>query len=114
MEQPGRLGRVAREQNGQVARIVEALDASERSVPSMRSTRASIASRRVLSILLHDLTSDNVKGEYYLTDVIGAACRSGLLVQAVPCDDWREAIGVDSKADLARAEALLRQQVPSA
>jgi bifunctional UDP-N-acetylglucosamine pyrophosphorylase/glucosamine-1-phosphate N-acetyltransferase len=32
-------------------------------------------------------------------------------VQAVQTDDWHEAIGVDSKADLARAEAVIRQQV---
>jgi bifunctional UDP-N-acetylglucosamine pyrophosphorylase / glucosamine-1-phosphate N-acetyltransferase len=112
MEQPGRLGRVVREQNGQVARIVEALDASEaeRAICEINTGIYCFQASFVYPAL-HDLTSDNVKGEYYLTDVIGAACRSGLLVQAVPCDDWREVVGVDSKADLARAEALLRQQV---
>ncbi len=112
MEQPGRLGRVVREHNGQVARIVEALDASdaERAIREINTGIYCFQASFVYPAL-HDLTSDNVKGEYYLTDVIGAACRSGLLVQAVLCDDWREAIGVDSKADLARAEALLHQQV---
>ena len=112
MEQPGRLGRVVREPNGQVARIVEALDASE-TERAIREINTGVYCFQASFIYpaLHDLTSDNVKGEYYLTDVIGAACRSGLLVQAVPCDDWREAVGVDSKADLARAEALLRHQV---
>jgi len=112
MEEPGRLGRVVREHSGQVARIVEALDASE-AERAIREINTGIYCFQASFIYpaLHDLTADNVKGEYYLTDVIGAACRSGLLVQAVPCDDWREAVGVDSKADLARAEALLRQQV---
>jgi bifunctional UDP-N-acetylglucosamine pyrophosphorylase / glucosamine-1-phosphate N-acetyltransferase len=112
MEEPGRLGRVVREHSGQVARIVEALDASdaERAIHEI-NTGIYCFQASFIYPALHDLTADNVKGEYYLTDVIGAACRSGLLVQAVPCDDWREAVGVDSKADLARAEALLRQQV---
>jgi bifunctional UDP-N-acetylglucosamine pyrophosphorylase / glucosamine-1-phosphate N-acetyltransferase len=112
MEQPGRLGRVVREHNGQVARIVEALDASdaERAIREINTGIYCFQASFVYPAL-HDLTSDNAKGEYYLTDVISAACRSGLLVQAVRCDDWREAIGVDSKADLARAEELLRQQV---
>jgi bifunctional UDP-N-acetylglucosamine pyrophosphorylase/glucosamine-1-phosphate N-acetyltransferase len=112
MEQPGRLGRVVREPNGRVARIVEALDASEaeRAIREI-NTGTYCFQASFLYPALHHLTADNVKGEYYLTDVIGAACRSGLVVQAVRCDDWREAIGVDSKADLARAEALLRQQV---
>jgi bifunctional UDP-N-acetylglucosamine pyrophosphorylase / glucosamine-1-phosphate N-acetyltransferase len=112
MEQPGRLGRVVRAENGQVARIVEALDASEaeRGIREINTGTYCFQASFVYPAL-HDLTSNNVKGEYYLTDVIGAACRSGLLVQAVQSDDWREAVGVDSKADLARAEALLRQQV---
>ena len=112
MEQPGRLGRVVREDNGNVARIVEALDASEaeRAIREINTGTYCFQASFVYPAL-HDLTSDNVKREYYLTDVIGAACRSELLVQAVPTDDWREAIGVDSKADLARAEAVIRQQV---
>jgi len=112
MEQPGRLGRVVRQQNGHVARIVEALDASEaeRAIREINTGTYCFQSSFIYPAL-HALSSDNVKGEYYLTDIIGAACRSGLPVEAVPCDDWREAVGVDSKADLARAEALIRQQV---
>jgi bifunctional UDP-N-acetylglucosamine pyrophosphorylase / glucosamine-1-phosphate N-acetyltransferase len=112
MEQPGRLGRVVREDNGHVARIVEALDASaaERTIREI-NTGTYCFRASFLYPALYDLGSDNVKGEYYLTDIIGAACRSGLPVQAVQSDDWREAVGVDSKADLARAEAIIRQQV---
>ena len=112
MEEPGRLGRVFRAENGQVARIVEALDANEaeRAIREINTGTYCFQASFVYPAL-HHLTSNNVKGEYYLTDVIGAACQSGLLVQAMQTDDWREAIGVDSKADLARAEAFLRQQV---
>jgi bifunctional UDP-N-acetylglucosamine pyrophosphorylase/glucosamine-1-phosphate N-acetyltransferase len=94
-----------------VARIVEALDAgeAERAIREI-NTGTYCFQASFLFPALHDLTPDNAKGEYYLTDIIGAACRSGLVVQAVQSDDWREAVGVDSKADLARAEALIRQQ----
>jgi bifunctional UDP-N-acetylglucosamine pyrophosphorylase / glucosamine-1-phosphate N-acetyltransferase len=112
MEQPGRLGRVIRESAGKVVRIVEALDASEgeRAVHEINTGTYCFQASFVYPAL-HNLTSDNVKGEYYLTDVIGAACGTGLPVSAVQSDDWREAVGVDSKADLARAEAIVRQQV---
>ena len=112
MEEPGRLGRVFRAENGQVARIVEALDANEaeRAIREINTGTYCFQASFVYPAL-HHLTSNNVKGEYYLTDVIGAACQSGLLVQAMQTDDWHEAVGVDSKADLARAEAFLRQQV---
>ena len=112
MPQPGRLGRVVREPRGQVARIVEALDATEqeREIREI-NTGTYCFQASFLFAALQDLTPNNVKGEYYLTDVIGAACRAGLPVQGVPADDWREAVGVDSKADLANAEVILRQQV---
>jgi bifunctional UDP-N-acetylglucosamine pyrophosphorylase/glucosamine-1-phosphate N-acetyltransferase len=112
MDEPGRLGRIVREPNGQVARIVEALDASE-SERAIREINTGVYCFQADFVFpaLRDLAADNVKGEYYLTDVIGAACRAGLPVQAVACDDWREAVGVDSKADLARAEGLVRQRV---
>jgi bifunctional UDP-N-acetylglucosamine pyrophosphorylase/glucosamine-1-phosphate N-acetyltransferase len=112
MEQPGRLGRVIREHGDNVVRIVEALDATEeeRAIHEI-NTGTYCFQASFLYPALQNLTSNNVKGEYYLTDVIGATCRAGLPVQAVQTDDWREAIGVDSKADLARAEAIIRQQV---
>lgn len=112
MEQPGRLGRVVREPSGQVARIVETLDATEqeRDIREI-NTGTYCFQASFLFTALQDLTPNNIKGEYYLTDVIGAACRVGLPVQGVPVEDWREAVGVDSKADLANAEAILRQQV---
>jgi bifunctional UDP-N-acetylglucosamine pyrophosphorylase/glucosamine-1-phosphate N-acetyltransferase len=112
MEHPGRLGRVIREPEGQVVRIIEALDATEaeRAVKEINTGTYCFQANFVFPAI-HRLTSNNVKGEYYLTDVIGAACQSGAPVQAVQTDDWREAIGVDSKADLATAEAIIRQQV---
>jgi bifunctional UDP-N-acetylglucosamine pyrophosphorylase / glucosamine-1-phosphate N-acetyltransferase len=112
MEQPGRLGRVIREHDGNVVRIVEALDATEeeRAIHEINTGTYCFQASFVYPAL-QNLTADNVKGEYYLTDVIGAACRAGLPVHAVQAGDWREAIGVDSKADLARAEAIIRLQV---
>jgi bifunctional UDP-N-acetylglucosamine pyrophosphorylase/glucosamine-1-phosphate N-acetyltransferase len=112
MEEPGRLGRVIRGRDGHVVRIVEALDATEaeRAIHEI-NTGTYCFQASFLYPALHQLTADNAKGEYYLTDVIGAACRTGLPVQAVQSDDWREAVGIDSKADLAKAETIIRHQV---
>jgi bifunctional UDP-N-acetylglucosamine pyrophosphorylase/glucosamine-1-phosphate N-acetyltransferase len=112
MEQPERLGRVVREPAGKVVRIAEALDATEaeRAIREV-NTGTYCFQASFLYPALQDLRADNSKGEYYLTDVIGAACRAGLQVQAVQTEDWREAVGVDSKADLAVAEAIMRQRV---
>jgi bifunctional UDP-N-acetylglucosamine pyrophosphorylase/glucosamine-1-phosphate N-acetyltransferase len=112
MEQPGRLGRVIRDEAGDVQRIVEALDATdtERAICEI-NTGIYCFKASFLYAALQNLVPTNVKNEYYLTDVIAGACHAGLLVQAVQAADWQEAVGVDSKADLAKAEAIVRRQV---
>jgi bifunctional UDP-N-acetylglucosamine pyrophosphorylase/glucosamine-1-phosphate N-acetyltransferase len=51
------------------------------------------------------------KGEYYLTDLIGAAVASGGPVLAHTAPDPDEIKGVNNRAQLAHAEAVLRQRV---
>ena len=111
IEKPGRLGRVVRDGTGGVSGIVEALDATE-AERAIREVNAGIYcfQANFLYSALEHLQPNNVKGEYYLTDIVGDACRAGLWVQAVQAEDWREAMGVDSKVDLAKAEAILRQR----
>jgi bifunctional UDP-N-acetylglucosamine pyrophosphorylase/glucosamine-1-phosphate N-acetyltransferase len=46
----------------------------------------------------------NAQAEYYLTDVVGLAVRSGVPVTAVKAADWREVIGVNSRHELAQLE----------
>lgn len=110
-EQPGRLGRVVRDQSGNVLRIVEALDATEaeRAIREINAGTYCFKASYLYAALQH-LRPNNVKAEYYLTDVIGHACREGQVVQAMRAEDWREALGVDSKADLAMAEACMRER----
>jgi bifunctional UDP-N-acetylglucosamine pyrophosphorylase/glucosamine-1-phosphate N-acetyltransferase len=51
--------------------------------------------------------NDNASGEYYLTDIIEIARARGLSATAVSCDE-RETLGVNSRSELARAEALFQ------
>ncbi len=50
------------------------------------------------------------KGEYYLTDIIAIASGDGLPVQALPVSAPEEAIGINNRAHLAEAEAILRRR----
>lgn len=110
-DRPGRLGRVVRDETGDVRRIVEALDATEaeRAIREVNTGTYCFQANFLYPALQH-LLPNNAKGEYYLTDVIAEACRAGLRVRAVSIEDWQEAMGVDSKADLAMAEAIMRQR----
>ncbi len=51
------------------------------------------------------------KGEYYLTDIVGVASAEGLPVQALEVAAPEEAIGINNRAHLAEAEAILRRRV---
>ncbi len=51
------------------------------------------------------------KGEYYLTDIVGIASGDGLPVQALAVSAPEEAIGINNRAHLAEAEAILRRRL---
>ncbi|MEO1778116.1 MAG: bifunctional UDP-N-acetylglucosamine diphosphorylase/glucosamine-1-phosphate N-acetyltransferase GlmU, partial [Pseudomonadota bacterium] len=61
----------------------------------------------VLFDLIAGLSNDNASGEYYLTEVAELANARGLSVTAVKCDE-AETLGVDSRADLAAADATFQ------
>jgi bifunctional UDP-N-acetylglucosamine pyrophosphorylase/glucosamine-1-phosphate N-acetyltransferase len=52
-----------------------------------------------------------LKGEYYLTDVVELVVKDHLTVQAVVHDDLFETIGINTRVDLADAEATMRKRI---
>ena len=107
---PNGYGRIVRDTAGRVARIVEHKDASaaERSIGEC-NTGVLAAPAQLLKRWLSALRNDNAQGEYYLTDVIGLAARSGVTVTPVPLVDPIEALGVNDKVQLAELEAVCRR-----
>ena len=104
---PGRYGRLIVE-NGQLDRIVEFKDASEaeRAV-TLCNSGVVMAKAETLFNLIDGVGNDNASGEYYLTDIVGIARARGLKASVVTCDE-AETLGVNSRAELARAEALFQ------
>ena len=108
---PGRYGRlVTRPENGALVleRIVEFAEASaeEREIGLCNSGIFLIEAGRAAE-LLSQITNANSKGEYYLTDIVEIALRQGLRTIAVEAD-VHEVLGVNSRADLAAAEAAFQ------
>jgi bifunctional UDP-N-acetylglucosamine pyrophosphorylase/glucosamine-1-phosphate N-acetyltransferase len=60
--------------------------------------------------LLDSIGNDNVKGEYYLTDIVEAARRVGSVCRVVEAPEV-EALGVNSRAELAVAEAKMQERL---
>ena len=112
LHKPGRYGRIVRDAGGAVQRIVEAKDASE-AERAIDEVNAGIYVFDVdgLAEKLRSLTSDNAQGEYYLTDMVGVLRDAGKRIGAVTVDDPIETLGVDSRAQLATAEAEIQRRV---
>mgnify|MGYP003465958294 FL=1 len=73
-----------------------------------------IAPTLLLKKWLSQLSNDNAQGEYYLTDVIGMAVNDGVPVNTAQPEHAWETLGVNSKAQLAELEAVLRSNVAHA
>jgi bifunctional UDP-N-acetylglucosamine pyrophosphorylase/glucosamine-1-phosphate N-acetyltransferase len=108
---PTGYGRVIRDGAGNVARIVEHKDANakERAIHECNTGLMCLPAGR-LRQWLAALRNDNAQGEYYLTDVVVAAVRSGLKVHAVVAPTATEVLGVNDKVQLAELEAAYRRQ----
>jgi bifunctional UDP-N-acetylglucosamine pyrophosphorylase/glucosamine-1-phosphate N-acetyltransferase len=53
----------------------------------------------------------NLKGEYYLTDLVGMAVKEGHRVQALAVEDVTEVQGINTRVQLAQAEAIMRRRI---
>ena len=110
---PGAYGRVILE-GDYVARIVEAADASaaERA-ETLCNAGALIGPAADLRRWLGLVRADNARGEYYLTDVVALARAEGVRVAAVEADA-AELAGINSRAELAAAEAVVQGRLRAA
>lgn len=113
-EDPGLYGRlIADEGTGRLNAIVEARDATpEQLAINLCNAGAMAIDAERLWPLIEAIGNDNVKGEYYLTDIVGLANDAGYACAMIEADS-EEIIGVDSRADLAKAEAILQNRLRS-
>ncbi len=103
-----RFARLITNQDGTLDRIVEHADATPEELEIDLCNSGFMAVRaRELWPLLDAIGNDNAKGEYYLTDIVALARQKGLrcVVTDAPAD---EALGVDAREQLARAEAIFQ------
>ncbi len=105
---PFGYGRIVRDGLGNFSRIVEEKDATEEEKAIKEvNTGTYMVEAQFLFELVSQLECNNAQGEYYLTDIVGLAASNGLKVGAFPLAKEEEALGVNSRAQLARAEAVL-------
>lgn len=109
MPDPAGYGRVIRDKSGKVTKIVEQKDASAAEVlVNEINTGIYCFEKDSLFTALSQITADNAQGEYYLTDVIGILVNQGQTVAAVAAAEHQETLGINSRAQLAQAEGIIR------
>jgi bifunctional UDP-N-acetylglucosamine pyrophosphorylase / glucosamine-1-phosphate N-acetyltransferase len=112
---PRVYGRVVRDANGSVVKIVEGTDANDEE-QQIGEINSSIYVFRSAALwpALEQLEPKNVQGELYLTDAIEIVARGGGKVAAHVAADSRETDGVNTRAELAQAAAVLRDRINEA
>ncbi|MGH9081506.1 MAG: bifunctional UDP-N-acetylglucosamine diphosphorylase/glucosamine-1-phosphate N-acetyltransferase GlmU [Acidimicrobiales bacterium] len=112
LDDPTGYGRVVRGRDDLVARVVEHADASDEELEvSEVNTSIYCFRRSVLAPSLRRLSPANAQGEYYLTDAVEVLYEAGHKVGSLVVMDTMEVAGVNDRAQLAVAEAELRDRI---
>jgi bifunctional UDP-N-acetylglucosamine pyrophosphorylase/glucosamine-1-phosphate N-acetyltransferase len=109
--EPGAYGRLVLSADGALERIVEAADASfeQQAIGLVNGGIMVIEARHALD-LVATLDRNNAKSEFYLTDIVRIARRKGLTCRTVELPA-EELIGINTRAELAEAEALMQRRL---
>jgi bifunctional UDP-N-acetylglucosamine pyrophosphorylase / glucosamine-1-phosphate N-acetyltransferase len=111
-EDPTGYGRIVRDQSGGFVAVVEHADATgpQRAIDEI-NTGMYAFDGSLLGDALKRLSTDNAKGEEYLTDVLAILSSDGFGVGTVWCEDFEEILGVNDQAQLAAARRVLNNRL---
>lgn len=109
VDDPKNYGRIKRDHSGNVQAVVEDKDASpeEKKICEV-NTGIYCFSWPEVKEGLNSLTCENKQKEYYLTDLVYWAYKSGKGASSEVLKDWREVAGINSRVELAEAARHLR------
>ena len=112
IDNPKGYGRVLFDKNRNVSEIVEEADASaEQKRIKTINTGIYCIKKEFLFDSLQKVKSDNVQGEFYLTDIVKIGYREGKVVGVIIGGDGEETIGVNNKHDLMTVENIMRNRL---
>ena len=111
---PGRLGRVIRDEAGTVERIVERKDATDEEIAINEINSGLYAFDATwLRERIGSLSASPKTGELYLTELVELARADGRLVVALTVEDDGRLLGINDRSELAQAEWDLRTRINS-
>ena len=110
---PFGYGRIELDADGSVARIVEQKDCTPEQDANLLECNAGCYAFDGAQLAAHisEVTCDNAQSEYYLPDMSEILKSAGQSVSIFHCDDYREGLGVNSRAQLAELTAIARDRI---
>ena len=112
IENPKGYGRLLINENRELTGIVEDSDATdEQRKVKLINTGIYCIEKKFLFDSLNEIKSDNVKGEFYLTDIVEIGYRNKNVMGVMVGDDWKETVGVNTIQDLQTAESIMRNRM---
>lgn len=112
LENPAGYGRIARTSNGDFERIVEHRDCTEEQLDIHEVNPSYYCfDWRTLVDALARITPDNAKKELYITDTLAIIRASGKTVRASTSVAAEDAVGINSRADLANVSQLMQRRI---
>ncbi|HEY3290367.1 MAG TPA: bifunctional UDP-N-acetylglucosamine diphosphorylase/glucosamine-1-phosphate N-acetyltransferase GlmU, partial [Anaerolineae bacterium] len=112
VDDPRGFGRVVRDATGNVIAIVEevACTPEQLRINELNAAIYCIDAAWMWGALKR-IAPNPRKGEYFLTDLVEIAISDGRIVRAIITDDADECIGINTRIDLADADAALRRRI---
>ena len=110
---PFGYGRIVLAADGTIERNVEQKDCTPEQAATLTECNAGCYAfdGSLLAAHIGEVGCDNAQGEYYLPDMLEILKRHGHAVRAFHCDDYREGLGVNSRAQLAQLTAIARDRI---
>ena len=110
---PFGYGRIVLAADGPLERNIEQKDCTPEQAATLTECNAGCYAfdGALLAAHIGEVGCDNAQGEYYLPDMLEILKSHGHAVRAFHCDDWREGLGVNSRAQLAQLTAIARDRI---
>jgi bifunctional UDP-N-acetylglucosamine pyrophosphorylase/glucosamine-1-phosphate N-acetyltransferase len=111
LKNPTGYGRIIRDEENQIVKIVEEQDTDtyEKAIAEINVGVYCFRAEELFAAL-EQIKPENAKKEYYLTDVIKVLSKGKAKVEGLCTRDEEEALGVNSRRDLARANAIINKR----
>lgn len=111
VKDPFGYGRILKDQQGCILAIAEEKDATikQRQIKEINAG-IYLVNRAFLFAALRQVGTNNAQGEVYLTDIVAQAHQQGLQIHTYIHPEAIDVLGVNSRIELAQAQAILQQR----